>query len=201
MIRAVAAAAGGRGYVAGLQALGRPIEDHLVLDPAGEVLDRPDPATEDPRAGRDRPLDPVWVEALGALLPLEATPLLADSMAGVWPALRVVWGPVPRDLIEERATTLRLSTALAAVYRAERARRPASARRALAQRLVREILGLLGSPVRRAAALWLEAQAAPRRAILLEEGAGVDRREAAARAAQPLQRLLDALEAGAALPA
>lgn len=205
VIRVVTAPEGEPKFVASLAALGRPLEDHLVLDALGNLLERPlsnsgqggpHPAEADAVGPLARP----WVEALGALLPLEATPLLAPAIAAVWPGLRAVWGPVPRDLIETTAATLRLSTALARAYETQRVALPSAARRTLAQGLVGEVLGLLGPPVRRAAAGWLEAEPPARRESLLREAARIDRRAMAAHAAGPLGRLLALLEAGDALP-
>jgi hypothetical protein len=185
------------GSVAGLQVLGRLVEPHLVLDARGHVLDACAPPAAEPGPGTD--LSPLWREALGALLPLEATPLLAPAIAAVWPGIAVTWTPVARDLVAARGAAIRLSPVLAGCYRAERAARPPDGRRALARDLVREVLGLVGPAVRAAAAAWLEAQPAARQAALLEAGAR-DPAEAAARAAPALARLLDALAAGEALP-
>jgi hypothetical protein len=107
---------------------------------------------------------------------------------------------VPRDLIETCGATVRLSPRLARAYLTERATLPAEARRSLARRLVREMLGLVGPPVRRIAAAWLEAEPAARQQTHLETTIRLDRGVAAARAVEPLGRLLDALETGEALP-
>lgn len=199
VVRPEPAADGGRRFVVAIEALGHPIENHLLLDASGHLLEGPGPGSG-AGPGPEVALDRRWVEALGALLPLEATPLLAGAMAVAWPAFAVTWGPVSRDLIETRGSTVRLSGRLAETYRGEHARLPASARRPLAQRMVREVLALLGPPVRRAATLWLEAEPPDRRAVHLAKAARVNRREAAVRATEPLGRLLDALEAGGALP-
>ncbi len=140
-------------FVASLVALGRPLEDHLVLDTAGNLLERlpaPPPAPEP-----DVPLGPVWRDALAALLPLEATPLLGPAIARVWPSVKVVWGAVWRDLVEARGEGLRLALALARSFAAMRVSLDGGARRDLARTLVRDVLGLVGPPVRGAAAAWL----------------------------------------------
>jgi hypothetical protein len=197
VVRAVPAEGGARRYVASLEALGTVLEDHLVLDEHGELLDRRFPA---PDEALETPLAPAWREALGALLPLEATPLLTGAIEAVWPETRLGWGPVPGDLVEARGGTIRLSPKLARAYRSAWAGAPASARRALAQRLVREILGLIGPPVRTAAAAWLEAMPGARQEAQLETAARRDRVTLAAAALAPHGRLLDALAAGGALP-
>jgi hypothetical protein len=200
VVRRVTTPDGRLAYVVSLEALGRTIEDHLMLDAGGDVVERPARDRDGPEVGPDIPVGELWDDAVSALLPLEATPLLAAALAVVWPGLRVVWGPVARDLVEARGPTVRLSTGLAQVYRTEWATLPATARRAAAQRLVRTVLGLVGAPARARAAEWLASQAGPRQEALLDEAAGLDRRRLAARAAVALGRLLDALEAGATLP-
>lgn len=201
VVRPVSTPEGGRRFVAGLTALGRPLEDHLVLDADGELLEAPAPAGPPAGFEADAPLAAVWREALETLLPLDATPLLGPAITAVWPEFDVAWGPVVRDLVETRAERVRLSPALARLYLAERDARPdAAERRALAHALVREVLSLLGPSMRQAAAVWLDAQPAGRQAELLEAARHVDRQVAAGRAAVALGRLLDALVAGEGLP-
>jgi hypothetical protein len=197
VVRPVDDADGSRRYVAALHALGRVVENHLVLSERGEVVDRYAPASD---AGDETPLAVPWREALAALLPLDATPLLAGAIERIWPELRLVWGPVPGDLVETQAGTLRLSPKLAGVYRAAWASAPAGGRRALAQELVREILGLVAPTARDAAARWLAALPPARQEAELATAARRDRVTLARAALLPLGRLLDALETGATLP-
>jgi hypothetical protein len=184
--------------VAGLWALSRLLEPHLVLDAQGQRLATLAPEPVD--RGPDVPLSPPWPAVLGALLPLEATPLLAPAIDAVWSGQAVVWGTVRRDLVEARGSTIRLSRALPALYRTDCARLPAEARRMLARQLVREVLGLVGPVVRRAAAAWLEAEPPARRAARLATAAQGDRARLAAHAALGLGGLLDLLGAGEGLP-
>ena len=135
------------------------------------------------------------------LLPLEATPLLTGAIEAVWPGIRLAWGPVPGDLVETGAPVFRLSPKLVRVYRTAWADGAAGPRRALAQRLVREILGLIGPAVRDAAVAWLDALPASRQEAELAAAARRDRVALASAALAPLGRLLDAVEAGAGLPA
>lgn len=200
VIRAVTEPDGRLSFVAGLEALGRPLEDHLVLDARGAVLRQPVAALQRPAEGPDVPLAEPWREALGWLLLLEATPLLSTAIATVWGMAEVVWGAVPLDLIDSRGASLRLARALVRAYRAERARTAAEAHRALAQRLVGDVLDLLGPPIRRAGAAWLESEPPARQEELLELARRADRGAVAARAGPALARLLDALEAGEAVP-
>jgi hypothetical protein len=182
-------------FAASLVALGRPIADHLVFDATGELVAGPDAgADREDGAAPDLPLDAAWPPALGALLGLAATPLLAPAIEAVWPEIRLTWGGVPRDLAAARGAHLRLSRRLLDVYRETRRLTPAAGRRALAQALVRDVLALLGGPVRAAAADWLAAQPASRQETLLGEAAGRERRDAARAAAGPLSALLDRLE-------
>ena len=168
------------------------------LNAAGDLLERPSgpPLAPEP----DVPLGPVWRGALAALLPLEATPLLAPAIARVWPSLDVVWGPVWRDLIEARGEGLRLALGLVRSFAAMRPSLDGGARRDLARTLVRDVLGLVGPPVREAAARWLAAQSPPRQAALLEAASQADRQTAALHAAEALAPLLDALTAGEGVP-
>jgi hypothetical protein len=184
-------------YVASIEALGTVVEDHLVLDARGAPLDRLDPVAEDVPV---HAAAPPWHEALATLLPLEATPLLAEAILAVWPEVRLEWGPVPGDLVDARGLTLRLSPKLARAYRAAWRAAPGDARRAVAQRLVREVLGLVGPAVREAAVAWLEALPPARQETRLAAGARRDRVTMARAALAPLGRLLSALEAGRALP-
>jgi hypothetical protein len=184
-------------YVASLEALGTAVEDHVVLDAWGAPLERYAPV---PEQGSESPVAAPWRDALGALVPLEATPLLVGAIEAVWPETILVWGPVPGDLVRAHGAALRLSPKLARVYRAARAAAPAGTRRTVAHRLVREVLGLVGAVVREAAVGWLLALAPARQEAELAAAARRDRVTLATAALGPLGRLLDALEAGEALP-
>jgi hypothetical protein len=197
VVRRVADPDGSSRFVASLVALGRPLEDHLVLDAAGNLLEKP--PTPPPAPEPDVPLSPLWRHALASLLPLEATPLLAPAIASVWPAVDVVWGPVWRDLVEARGEGLRLALGLARSFAAMCAPLDHRARRDLARVLVRELLGLVGPPVRTAATRWLSAQSPARQAALLGAASQSDRQAAALHAAAALGPLLDALAAGEAV--
>jgi hypothetical protein len=195
VLRPMAGPDGQPRHVAALEALGHRLEDHLVLDARGEVVGRPALDAPDPGPAADVPLPAIWREALAALLPLAATPLLAPAIAAVWPGFDVAWGPVRRDLVEARGERVRLSLALPGLYRT------AGGGRRLARDLVGEVLALVGPAVRRAAAAWLDAEPPARQQALLEQAGRRDRTALAALTAAPLGRLLDALSAGEALPA
>ena len=79
----------GERRICSLWALGRPLEDRLVLSATGEVLDVPAPR-EDPRA--PAPFKPVWTAALAALIAHESAPALDASIAETLAALDLEWG-------------------------------------------------------------------------------------------------------------
>jgi hypothetical protein len=198
VVRAVELEGGGRRYVASLEALGVVVEDHLTLDERGRPIEH---HVVPPDTAREEPLAAPWREALGALLPLEATPLLTGAIEAVWPGIQTTWGPVAGDLVEARGAALRLSPKLARVYRSAWMESAApDARRALARRLLRDVLGLIGPAVRAAAVDWLGGLAPARQEEELAAAAERDRAALAQMALPPLGRLLDALGAGAALP-
>jgi hypothetical protein len=200
VVRRVAAPDARPVHVARLEALGEALEDHLVLDADGDLIACPAREHESPAGTRDVPAGPLWRDALRALLPLDATPLLAPSLAAVSTDVTIAWGPVTRDLVEVRGTTIRLALSLARAHRTAAAPRGPGARRALAQQLVRTVLDLVGGPARALAAAWLAAEPPARQEAWLAAAAAIDRRQLAAQAAPALGRLLDALEVGAALP-
>ena len=67
----------GERVVCSLWALGRSLEDRLMLDRAGEVLERPAP----PRTMPPAPLPPVWDPALAELIARESAPALGPTFA------------------------------------------------------------------------------------------------------------------------
>src|SRR5262249_55361900 len=157
VVRAVKAD-GERRYVASLEALGTVLEDHLPVDERGKLLRRHAIGLDQ---DSETPLAAPWGDALGALLPLEATPLLAGAIEAAWRELRTVWGPVPGDLVGMEGATIRISPKLVRAYRTAMAAAPAAAGRTVARQLVREVLGLVGPKVRQTAAVWLESLPLP----------------------------------------
>ncbi|HZP37184.1 MAG TPA: hypothetical protein VFE48_11940 [Methylomirabilota bacterium] len=141
--------------VCSLWALGGPIEDRLVLDRLGEVLEAP-PSVADTSA--PAPLAPVWQAALGELIARESAPALAAEIAQVTAGLTLEWGPVPGDLLRVRGQEVRLSRRLreaGAAALAGAASPPERAEQAL--RFVLEVARLLGPEVRLRAQARLEA--------------------------------------------
>ena len=86
----------GERLVCSLWALGQPIEDRLVLDARGAVLDRPRPAP-DPRG--PAPMAGVWRRALAWLIARESARPLAGVIGETLATLELEWGAVPGDLV------------------------------------------------------------------------------------------------------
>jgi len=164
----------GARFVCSLWALGRSLEDRLVLDAAGDVVHR-SPPRPDPRP--PAPLPPLWARALAALIARESAPPLAGPIGQALDALRLEWGPAPGRLLEERGDTLTLSRRLhdegmAWVRGAERAERGERA-----ARLVLEVARLAAPPVRARAQARVAALPEAEQARLLAAGdAGPDER-------------------------
>jgi hypothetical protein len=103
-----------------------------------------------------------------------------------------------RDLVARAGTRLTLASSLPRLYRAEAAGLDRRQRRPVARAFVRQVLALVGPPLRQTAAAWLEAQPADRRAEWLAAARTADRGPAVERARAALDCLLDALIAGEA---
>jgi hypothetical protein len=159
--------ADGDRVICSLWALGGPIEDRLVLDRRGEVLETPAPAVDE---GAPAPLAPVWRAALGELIARESAPALAPEIARVTDDLALEWGPVPGDLLRVHGQEVRLSRRLRAAGMAAlsgAASPPERAEQAL--RFVLEVARLLGPEVRLRAQARLEALPEPEQRRVLEE--------------------------------
>ena len=153
--------------VCSLWALGGPIEDRLVLDRRGEVLEAPPPAAD---AGAPAPLAPVWRAALAELIARESAPPLAAEIAQVTAGLALEWGPVPGDLLRVHGQDVRLSRRLREAGTAALAGAASPPERAeQALRFVLEIARLLGPEVRLRAQARLEALPEPDQRRILEE--------------------------------
>jgi len=150
-----------------LWALGGPLEDRLVLDRQGEVLDAPTPA---PDATPPAPLPPVWHGALADLIARESAPALAAAIAGVTADLALEWGPVPGDLLSVHGQRIRLSRRLREAGAAARAGVASPQERAeQALRFVLEVARLLGPAVRARAQARLESLDPAEQRRILEE--------------------------------
>ena len=167
VIRAV-----GERRICSLWALGRSLEDRLVLSPTGEVLEAPAPR-EDPRA--PAPFKPVWSAALAALIAHESALALDASIAETVAALTLEWGATPGDLLRISGPRVRVSRRLLdAGLEWIREAPPGADRGGRAGALALEVARLLGPEVRRRAQARLEALPpdAQRRAWEAAETAG-----------------------------
>jgi hypothetical protein len=144
----------GERVVCSLWALGGPLEDRLVLDRWGEILEAPAPsAREVPPA----PLAPVWNSALGDLIARESAPALGPAIKEALSATPLEWGAVPGDLVRVWDRRIRLSARLreagaASLKSAERGQERAEQ----ALRFVLEVARLLAPEMRARAQALLE---------------------------------------------
>ncbi len=152
--------------VCSLWALGRSIEDRLVLDRSGEVIEAPLAA---PDHAPLSPLPPVWGPALAALIARASAPALAGSIRHVMDGLALEWGGVVGDLVQVHGSTIRVSrrlrdTAIAWI------REPSAAAERVerAVQFILEVVRLLGPAVRLLAQMRLEeaSEEEQRRALL-----------------------------------
>lgn len=144
----------GERVICSLWALGGPLEDRLVLDRSGEILEAPPArAREIPPA----PLPPVWNSALGDLISRESAPALGPAIMAVLRTTQLEWGAVPGDLLRTSERHMRLSGQLreAAAASLESAA-PGRERAEQALRFVLEVARLLGPEVRGRAQALLE---------------------------------------------
>ncbi|HUM15011.1 MAG TPA: hypothetical protein VL086_04925 [Candidatus Nitrosotalea sp.] len=140
--------------VCSLWALGGPLEDRLVLDRTGEVLDAPAPR---PDPVPPSPLPSAWSGALGELIARESAPALAAAIAEVTADLALEWGPVAGDLLRRQGQRIRLSRRLREAGVAALSGSASPQERAeQALRFVLEVARLLGPEVRARAQARLE---------------------------------------------
>ncbi|MEW6298826.1 MAG: hypothetical protein AB1671_13995 [Thermodesulfobacteriota bacterium] len=142
---------GKRYYVAGLSVLGHALEDHLVLDESGEILERPRGSCARPVRGPTR-LSDEWKAVLVRLIAAESTPLL---QAELWPAiahLTIEWGEMAGELWRVDGDTVVLHAGMIGVYRDVLGRaRSAGEGLLLAARFASELARLVGPLVRQRA--------------------------------------------------
>jgi len=161
--------------------LGGPLEDRLVLDQAGEVLEAP--AAKEPESA-PAPLPPVWNAALADLIARESAAPLAAAIKDVLRDVAIEWGAVPDDLLRAWDRRIRLSGRLREAGQASlRSAAPGQERAEQALRFILEVARLLGPEIRTRAQALLEA---------LPESEQRRRLEAAA--AEPPPELDDALD-------
>jgi len=135
-------------YIAGLTILGQPLEDHLVLDASGEIVERPATPRGWTVRGRAQ-LSDEWKAVLARLIAAESTPLLRPALWPVMDELSLVWGEVEGELWAEAGNELRLHAGMVMVYRGALTRvRSAGERLLLAARFASELARLIGPLVR-----------------------------------------------------
>lgn len=182
---------GGR-FICSLWALGRPLEDRLILDPAGEVIEIPPVLNERAPAA---PLAPVWTAALGDLIARESAPALAASIREVTSALALEWGAVPGDLLHVDGHTIRISRRLKDAAAAGLRELPPGTERAHgAVQFILEVARLLGPLVRRRAQMRLLARSEDEQRHALLEG----EREPPPALSESVGRLVALIAAGGA---
>lgn len=138
-------------YIAGLSFLGRPLEDHLVLDEKGEILERSKPALPTLLRGPMR-LSDDWKAALARLIAAESTPLLQSELWPTMAQLRLEWGETAGELWRLDGNTVVLHAGMVRVYRDGLERiRSASEGLFLAARFASEVARVLGPFVRQRA--------------------------------------------------
>ena len=136
----------GARVICSLWALGAPVEDHLVLDTDGEVMEIPE---RKPEAGPVEPLSSPWRIALGTLLAHQSAPALGPWLPEALRALRLEWGPVTGDLWSVSGEHIILSLKLPRLFRRRLAECQSRAERfSLGLELIAEVALLLGPILR-----------------------------------------------------
>jgi hypothetical protein len=145
----------GERAICSLWALERPVEDRLVLDRTGEVLESPAPRA-DPRP--EVGLSPVWQAALAEVIGRESPPILGEPIGRALRGARLEWGSVPGDLLRVEGDRISLSRQLRDVGLEWVCERPGIDERGnRAARFVLEIARLLAPEIRLRAQRILEA--------------------------------------------
>jgi hypothetical protein len=135
-------------YVAGLTILGLPLEDHLILDATGEIVERLAVARDWSIKGPAQ-LSDEWKALLIRLIAAESTPLLRSVLWPVIDGMTLLWGDVAGELWVNTGNEFILHAGMVAVYRQALARvRSAGEGLLLAARFTSELARLLGPLVR-----------------------------------------------------
>lgn len=154
------------GVHCGLWALGRELEDSLLLRPDGDLetilADEPAPA-----ASRLLPAK-VWA-GVAAVVAARAAAPLASFVEAAAETFSLEWGPVARDLVQIGRGRVRISTRLRDTLAAGLAAAPATAdRAALGLAVVAEMAALVGDALRGRAQAEILKLDGPRSAARLE---------------------------------
>ena len=140
---------GGQGrYIASLTILGQALEDHLILDEQGEILERlPQPVQ--PSLRGDPVLSPDWKAALVRLIAAESTTLLHTALWPVTDELTLRWGRVQKELGALSGNELVLHAGMIAVHQGMQSRaNSASEKILIASRFLSELARLVGPVIR-----------------------------------------------------
>lgn len=147
-LRVLRTEAGRTRYVASLTILSHALEDHLILDENGEILERP-PVPPPPVLRGDPSLSADWKAALMRLIAADSTALLHTTL---WPALDELalrWGRVDKELWALDGNTLVLHAGMVTVYRAALKQADSAGERLLlASRFLSELARLIGPLIR-----------------------------------------------------
>jgi hypothetical protein len=129
-----------------LWALGQRLEDHLVLEPNGDLAKIVAAA---PSTAPTRRLPPrVWAGVVAAVA-ARCAPPLAPFVESAAAAFSLEWGPVPRDLIRIGQSRVTISDRLQAALAGQLARVPVRAdRAALGLAAIAEVAALVGDELR-----------------------------------------------------
>lgn len=147
-LRAERLAEGQTRYIAGLTILGQSVEEHLVLDTNGEIIERRDVAPSPYLRGPTR-LSDEWKAVLVRLIATESTPLLRSALWPVMDELTLVWGDVQGHLWAQTGTEISLHAGMAVAFRAAVTKiRSAGEGLLLAARFTSELARLLGPLIR-----------------------------------------------------
>jgi len=139
---------GGLRYVASLAILGQSLEDHLILDAEGEILERPLVPPSRALRGTTQLADE-WKAVLVRLIASESTAPLRPALWPVINELTLEWSPVRGELWMQTGNELRLHAGMVAAYREVLADvRSAGERLLLAARFTSELARLIGPVVR-----------------------------------------------------
>jgi hypothetical protein len=140
---------------ASLQALGVVLEDRLVLDRDGSVLERPAPSIE---PGAQHPLPAALVAGVVAVVVAGSAPPLAAFIRRAAGELAFAWGPVSADVVDITPARVRLSPRLLHALRLALDRAGARRERVgTALAALAEVADLVGDELRRRAQAALAA--------------------------------------------
>src|SRR5262245_13723634 len=135
-------------YVASLVILGQALEDHLVLDARGEVMERP-ALRQNWNIRGTMQFSDEWKAVLARLIATESSPLLRTALWPVMDELTLLWNETPRELWTEAGNELLLHAGMVVAYREALSQvRSAGEGLLLAARFASELARLIGPLVR-----------------------------------------------------